>query len=53
MTAAFCLLTLGAALRLIAPVGGALMGLSAVLWLVSYGLFLWRYAPILLAPRRG
>lgn len=52
MAVAFCLITLGAAIRVIAPLGGPLVGLSVILWTVAYGLFLWRYAPILLGPRQ-
>ena len=51
MTLAFWLITLGAALRVFAPVGGVAMMLSIPLWLAAYGLFLICYTPILLAPR--
>ncbi len=51
MTIAFWLITLGALARLFAPAGSGLMVASVLLWVSAYGIFLARYAPILLAPR--
>jgi uncharacterized protein involved in response to NO len=51
MTLAFVLITLGAALRVFAPAGHPVMMWSMPLWLAAYALFLFRYTPILLAPR--
>jgi uncharacterized protein involved in response to NO len=51
MTLAFVLITLGAALRVFAPAGHPAMLWSMPLWLAAYALFLFRYTPILLAPR--
>ena len=51
MTLAFVLITLGAAVRVFAPAGHPAMMMSMPLWLAAYALFLFRYAPILLAPR--
>lgn len=51
MTAAFLLVTLGALVRVLAPLGGGGPGVSVGLWLGAYGLFLIKYAPILLSPR--
>lgn len=51
MTLAFVLITLGTLVRLMAPAGSLWLSLSVGLWLGAYGLFLIRYAPILLAPR--
>lgn len=52
MVPAFVSITLGAVLRVSAPPGSALLWVSAGLWVIAYGLFLLRYAPILSAPRR-
>ena len=51
MTLAFVLITLGTALRVFAPAGHSAMMMSMPLWLAAYALFLFRYVPILLAPR--
>ena len=51
MALAFGLITLGAVLRVFAPVGHPAMLLSLPLWLAAYALFLIQYTPILLAPR--
>ena len=51
MTLAFVLITLSAALRVFAPAGHPAMMWSMPLWLAAYALFLFRYTPILLAPR--
>ena len=51
MTLAFVLITLGAASRVFAPAGHPAMMMSMPLWLAAYALFLFRYTPILLAPR--
>jgi uncharacterized protein involved in response to NO len=51
MTLAFSLISLGTLCRIFAQTGSAAMLLSAALWIAAYGLFLVKYAPILLAPR--
>jgi len=51
MTAAFVMLTVGAALRVISARGDLVMNLSVVLWIGAYLLFLACYAPILVRPR--
>jgi uncharacterized protein involved in response to NO len=51
MALAFLLITLGAALRVFTPAGHPAMLWSMPLWLTAYALFLFRYTPILLAPR--
>jgi len=51
MTLAFVLITVGAGLRVFAPAGHPAMLWSMPLWLAAYALFLFRYTPILLAPR--
>ena len=51
MTLAFVLITLGAVLRVFAPAGHPAIAWSMPLWLAAYALFLFRYTPILLAPR--
>ncbi len=51
MTAAFAMIILGTLFRLLAPLAGLLMGLSIILWVAAYLLFLVHYLPILLAPR--
>jgi uncharacterized protein involved in response to NO len=51
MSVAFLLVTLGAVVRVVAPLGSAWMSVSIGLWLGAYGLFLIRYTPILLSPR--
>jgi uncharacterized protein involved in response to NO len=51
----YVLVNLAAALRIAAAVGGAwtmpLLVLSASLWIAAFGLFVIRYAPMLLRPR--
>lgn len=51
ITLAFWLLTLGTLLRMLAAAGGFLMTASIACWTAAFGLFLWRYTPVLLAPR--
>jgi uncharacterized protein involved in response to NO len=51
MALAFVLITVGAALRVFTPAGHPAMLWSLPLWLAAYALFLFRYTPILLAPR--
>jgi uncharacterized protein involved in response to NO len=52
----FALLTLAAALRVAAPMGGGwyldLLGASALAWIAGFGLFVALYGPMLLKPRR-
>ncbi|MDR1853785.1 MAG: NnrS family protein [Azoarcus sp.] len=53
MTWAFALLNLGAAARVFVAPYFFMAGLAVatVCWLAAFGIFAWRYAPILLAPR--
>lgn len=51
MKIAFVLITVGAVVRLHAPVGSLLMAMSVLFWVGAYSIFLVRYAPILLSPR--
>ncbi|HEF4760655.1 TPA: NnrS family protein [Pseudomonas putida] len=44
-------LAAGLARVLLVPFSGLGLGLSALLWCVAFGLFLWRYTDILLKPR--
>jgi uncharacterized protein involved in response to NO len=53
---AYLLLSAAALVRVFGPVQagaryGAVVGASATLWAVAFALFLWVYAPILVAPR--
>ena len=54
LTLAFCSLHLAAAVRVLAALWPAMMlpliTLSALLWLLAFALFSWRYLPILLGP---
>ena len=52
--AAFLLLQVAAILRVIAGVSGnyrTVILASGVFWILAFGVFLWRYAPMLLRPR--
>jgi uncharacterized protein involved in response to NO len=52
IVAAFVLLLLGGVCRVgLVPVSGYGVALSAVLWCAAFGVFVWRYAGILVSPR--
>jgi uncharacterized protein involved in response to NO len=53
MAAAFWLLSLGTLLRVAGPFSGLPLQWPAALWIAAYSLFVWQYAPILLARRQS